>query len=254
MNHTFNIHIAKRYGINEAIMISNFQYWIAKNKANEKHQYDGRTWTYNSVKAFEELFPYLTSSQIRRCLESLVEQGVLLKGDYNKNRYIRTSWFAFIDESAFLYGQMDLADLTNGDVKDDKCITDNKPNGKLDNNTGDNVNSSFLINPINDNPEHLLEGGRAAAAKKTSVQVVKENLKEKMGEYKDKYPREMLNEFFLYWTESSQTKKERLRYQDEKYFDVGRRLATWSKNASKNKFGEPIQPVKANSNVKFNIQ
>jgi hypothetical protein len=83
---------------------------------------------------------------------------------------------------------------------------------------------------------------------------VKENLKEKMGEYKDKYPREMLNEFFLYWTESSQTKKERLRYQDEKYFDVGRRLATWSKNASKNKFGEPIQPVKANSNVKFNIQ
>jgi hypothetical protein len=85
-----------------------------------------------------------------------------------------------------------------------------------------------------------------------NIQEVKEALKEKMGEYKDKYPREMLNEFFLYWTESSQTKKDRLRYQDEKYFDVARRLANWSKNATKNKFGEPAQQVKPNSNIIFN--
>jgi hypothetical protein len=122
------------------------------------------------------------------------------------------------------------------------------------NNTGDDSNSS-PTNQVKDNPDEIKKGAAAApAAKKASVQEVKEALKEKMGEYKDKYPREMLNEFFLYWTESSQTKKDRLRYQDEKYFDVGRRLATWNKNATKNKFGEPAQQVKPNSNIKFNIQ
>jgi hypothetical protein len=128
----------------------------------------------------------------------------------------------------------------------------------IDNNIKENIKESFSSSPTNqvkDNPDEIKKGAAAApAAKKTSVQEVKEALKEKMGEYKDKYPREMLNEFFLYWTESSQTKKDRLRYQDEKYFDVGRRLATWNKNATKNKFGEPAQQVKPNSNIKFNIQ
>lgn len=130
MNHSFNIYYAKRYGLNEAIMISNFQFWIAKNKANGSHQYDERTWTYNSVKAFEELFPYMTSSQIRRCLESLVEQEVLIKGEYNKNPYDRTSWYAFNDENAFLIKQLDLSNLTNGDYGNDNSHTDGKPKSK----------------------------------------------------------------------------------------------------------------------------
>jgi hypothetical protein len=253
MNHTFNINIAKRYGINEAIVISNFQYWIAKNKANEKHQYDGRTWTYNSVKAFEELFPYLTSSQIRRCLESLVEQGVLLKGDYNKNRYIRTSWFAFANEAMFLHNQMDLSNLTNGDVQDDKSITDSKPNSKQDNSIGDDSNSSSPINQGTDNPNEMKKGGGGGpAAAKSDVEKAKDYLKESMLPYKDKYSREMLNEFFLYWTEGSQ-KSSKIRYQSEKFFDVGRRLATWANN-NKNKFGEQTPVSKPMHNVKFNIQ
>jgi hypothetical protein len=127
MDHSFDINFAKRYGLTEAIMIKNFQFWILKNKANKTHQYDERTWTYNSVKAFEELFPYLKPSQIRRCIESLVEQGVLIKGDYNANRYVRTSWFAFANESVFINQQMDLSNLTNGAANNDKSITDSKP-------------------------------------------------------------------------------------------------------------------------------
>ena len=136
MEHSFDILHAKHYGITEAVMIKNFQFWIAKNKANKTHQYDDRTWTYNSVKAFEELFPYLTSSQFRRCLESLVEQGVLIKGEYNKNKYVRTSWFAFNNESMFLNQQMELSNSTNGNDENNKCITDSKPNDKPDNSGG----------------------------------------------------------------------------------------------------------------------
>ena len=41
MEHHFNIEYAKKYGILEAILIDNFQFWIAKNRANGKHFHDG---------------------------------------------------------------------------------------------------------------------------------------------------------------------------------------------------------------------
>ena len=51
MNFSFDGEFAKEHGVNEAIMYQYFSYWIAKNKANDKHFYDGYTWTYNSQKA-----------------------------------------------------------------------------------------------------------------------------------------------------------------------------------------------------------
>jgi len=132
MTHSFDIEYALKYGVNESIMISNFQFWIQKNKANATHLHDGRTWTYNSVNAFKEIFPYWNNGQIRRCLESLVKQEVLVKGDYNKNRYERTLWYAFNDESIFLNQQIHLSKTANGDVENGKCITDTIPNSKPD--------------------------------------------------------------------------------------------------------------------------
>lgn len=132
MTHSFDIDHALKYGVNESIMISNFQFWIQKNKANGTHLHNGRTWTYNSVNAFKEIFPYWNNGQIRRCLESLVKQEVLVKGDYNKNRYERTLWYAFNDESIFLNQQIHLSKTANGDDENGKCITDNIPNSKPD--------------------------------------------------------------------------------------------------------------------------
>jgi hypothetical protein len=130
MEHSFNIHHAQRYGLHEAIMIKNFQFWIVKNRANKTHNHDGRTWTYNSVRAFEEIFPYLTTWQIRKCLDSLVSQGILVKGNFHKNGYERSSWYAFANESLFLDSQIDLCSTSNGVDENNKCITDNKPNEK----------------------------------------------------------------------------------------------------------------------------
>ena len=111
MIHSFQTEDAAKYGLVEAVMLNNFRYWIAHNKANRAHEHDGKTWTYNSVKAFESLFPYLTGGQIRRCLESLVAQGVLVRGNYNASPYDKTSWFAFSSVEIEL---IDLADLPKG--------------------------------------------------------------------------------------------------------------------------------------------
>lgn len=78
-------------------MIYNLAFWIRKNEANGKHYHDGRHWTYNSMEAFSRLFPFWTAKQVRRILSSLVEQGVIVTGNYNENRFDKTAWYAFSD-------------------------------------------------------------------------------------------------------------------------------------------------------------
>lgn len=101
------------YGTKEAIVINYFRYWIGKNKANEKHFYDERYWTYNSVRALTEIFYYWSEKQIRRTLDSLVNKGVLIKGNYNKTAYDRTNWYAFVNEEHFLNEHIHLPKKTN---------------------------------------------------------------------------------------------------------------------------------------------
>jgi len=97
MEYSFNIHIASVYGLEEAIMIKNFQFWIIKNQANGKHDHNGSYWTYNSVGSFEKVFPFWSKSQLSRILKSLIDQGALKVGNYNKSKYDRTRWYSFSD-------------------------------------------------------------------------------------------------------------------------------------------------------------
>jgi hypothetical protein len=108
--HHFKVRDAKRYGITEAILLYNIRFWIAKNRASGKHFYKGKTWTYNSAKAFSDLFPYLSESQIKRALTSLVRQGAILKDNFNKKPYDRTNWYALADESKLPIASRKLSD------------------------------------------------------------------------------------------------------------------------------------------------
>lgn len=132
MNHSFNIEYAEKYGIEEAIIIEHLIFWIKKNKANEKHNHENRTWTYNSAKAFTSLFPYMSESKIRRVLDSLIEKGIIIKGNYNKLNYDRTIWYAFQDEEAFVKMnkcisrkcEMDMPKMGNGFPENERTIPD----------------------------------------------------------------------------------------------------------------------------------
>ena len=130
INYHFDVEMATRHGVGEAIMLSNFEYWLAKNKADNRHYHDDRTWTYNSVNSLTKLFPFWSIRQVRRILKSLLDQEVLIKSTHNKHAYDKTNWYALTDESKLLLigqkGQMDLSKLTNGLVKTDKPIPDSK--------------------------------------------------------------------------------------------------------------------------------
>lgn len=132
MEHRFQMELAMAYGIEEAILIENFVHWIDKNKANNKHYHDGRYWTYNSAKAFAEQFPYMNESKVKRVIAKLVEDGVIMKGNYNENQYDRTCWYAFTDEGASIVQKcyFHSPKMTNGKVQNELTIPDNITNKK----------------------------------------------------------------------------------------------------------------------------
>ena len=129
MYHFFDVDLAKEYGVNCAILLANFEYWINKNKANETNFYDGRYWTFNSKKAFAELFPYLGEKQIRSALDKLINEGLIMTGNYNASAYDRTLWYAFTEkgESICLKRPMDKYEKANGLVEYGQPIPNNKP-------------------------------------------------------------------------------------------------------------------------------
>ena len=127
MEFSFNVEFANRYGIDEAIMIKSFQFWIRLNKANGNNYNDGKYWTYNTNKSLTLYFSFWSEKQVRRIIESLVDKGILLKGNYNKIGYDRTIWYAFTNEDLYLSDNFHLPD--NGlDQKGNTIL----PNGQMD--------------------------------------------------------------------------------------------------------------------------
>ncbi len=99
-SHIFDIELAIQHGVNAAIVIQYFAFWIQKNKANEnkkRHFYQGRWWTFNSREAFSQIFPYWTPKQIRRILDNLVRDKIILKRQ-QPDGGDRSNWYAFCDD------------------------------------------------------------------------------------------------------------------------------------------------------------
>lgn len=135
MNHSFDIEIAEKYGVIEAVLYENFRHWLRHNYANGKNMRDGKPWTFNSVRAYADLFPYLSEKQIRRGIDSLVEQGALVKGEYNKANYDKTSWYSVPDIAVLAIrpnGQMDSPKKANRSARTGEPIPDINTDKKQD--------------------------------------------------------------------------------------------------------------------------
>lgn len=112
-------HVAERYGFEEAVFLHSIVYWYKTNRANDRNFRDGRWWTYNSIKAFVEIFPWWTAKQIRRIANSCREQGAIIAGEYNEDRRDRSLWYTPGDELLRLYGLAETGNCTcpNGQMQ-----------------------------------------------------------------------------------------------------------------------------------------
>lgn len=155
MQHHFDVEIAEKYGVLEAVILNNMQFWIKHNEANQTNFYDGYYWTYNSTKAFAEIFPYATEKQIRKALTHLIDEGILKTGNYNKLSFDRTLWYTITEKGKCIFpvGQMEVAKKANGNDLEDRPIpnintniipNDNKKERKKQ--TYDSIISQYVNN------------------------------------------------------------------------------------------------------------
>ena len=156
MIHSFNINIATKYGVHSAIILDNLNYWITKNQANEQHFYDGHYWTYNSKKAFAELFPYMTERQIDYALKKLIDDGIIITGKYNTNKYNQTLWYAITNfgYSILQNCEMEQTNLSNQNDKIVECNTNNKQADIKQQiiTTNNNKENPYTEKPFTENP------------------------------------------------------------------------------------------------------
>ena len=134
--HVFDVEFATKYGILEAILFNFIGYWTDKNEANNQNFYEGRYWIFNSIKAFNDLFPYASEKKIRNALKHLEEEGIILKGNFNEKNYDRTNWYTITDFGISLSpkGRIDTAKRANGYCQKGEPIplyTINKENNNI---------------------------------------------------------------------------------------------------------------------------
>jgi len=136
MEHHFDIDNAISYGLDESIMLNHLIFWIEKNRANKRNYINGYHWTYSSYKAFNEIFPYWNEYKIKRILDSLIKQNVILRENHNKAGYDRTCWYALKnEESIFQKRNIHIANLQDGICKNATPIPYNLTYNNTDNNT-----------------------------------------------------------------------------------------------------------------------
>lgn len=145
MKHHFDVNFATKYGMAEAVLAENIFFWARKNAANGLHFHDGMYWTYNSGRAFSLLFPYISARTIDRALTHLVDEGILLKGNYNEDKMNRTLWYALTKKGeAELAETVEFADSAN--VAD--CIGQNgeciRQNGECNNSNNTDIKQTDI--------------------------------------------------------------------------------------------------------------
>lgn len=67
---------------------------MEENKANNVNFYDGIYWTFNSMEAWSKQIDFMTINIIRRTLEKMEKEGLIVTGNYNTSKYDRTKWYA----------------------------------------------------------------------------------------------------------------------------------------------------------------
>jgi hypothetical protein len=85
--------LAKKIGLNEAIVFQQIHYWTEINKKANQNLRDGYHWTYNSYEQWNEQFPFWHVNTIKKTIANLEKARLIVSGNYNKLKIDRTKWY-----------------------------------------------------------------------------------------------------------------------------------------------------------------
>lgn len=159
-NHSVNVSLAAQIGLTEAILIQNFYHWHCSNKENPEMIRDNRVWIFRSVSKIAEDYPYLSADKIRNALERLIVSDLLIKGNYNEDKFKKANWYSLSDLALF---------IMEGGKKYDAEITE--PFGKIPNHS---VNYQLNYNKENYNNNNKEERDKSLSKKDAKDELFEE--------------------------------------------------------------------------------
>lgn len=90
---TINKLAANVLGLNEAIVVQQIHYWLNINEKAKRNVYDDKVWTFNTYENWQkENFTFWSIKTVQRIFDKLTKSGIIIKGNYNKKKYDRTTW------------------------------------------------------------------------------------------------------------------------------------------------------------------
>ncbi|PSB27729.1 hypothetical protein [Chlorogloea sp. CCALA 695] len=82
--------LAKEIGLHEAVILQQVHYWLERSN----HLINGCLWIYNTYQAWQEQFPFLSLSAIRRAIARLEGLNLLLTERFEQRRWNQTKWYS----------------------------------------------------------------------------------------------------------------------------------------------------------------
>jgi hypothetical protein len=99
---SFDQGIAIECGVNAAIVYNHILYWLQQNIRNPRCWHEEKIWMYESLPKIAEFFRFLTEKEVRLAITRLLEAGLLIRENFNSNKFDKTSWYSITDPSFIL--------------------------------------------------------------------------------------------------------------------------------------------------------
>lgn len=129
---SYNPHLAEKFGLEEAILLNNFYTWTSpvKDNPNERTYFNGRYWINISLRELKYIFKHMSMSGLRRCLDKMVSQNLLMKDNFNTTYLEKKLWYALTDNAITIcQNEQDQLFKTENNIyyiSSYNCIGDNK--------------------------------------------------------------------------------------------------------------------------------
>lgn len=109
---TISPNLAVKIGLNETIFVQQLQFWLSR-KAGICDEY-GCRWIYNSVRQWQQQFPFWSESTIKRTIRSVEEKGVVRS---------RTMGDAFNRTKAYTINYERIEEISQVIVHEQRCAS-----------------------------------------------------------------------------------------------------------------------------------
>ena len=157
--------LAVNFGINQAHVLQQIQYWLNKNKKKGVNYHDERYWAYNTSEQWAEQLPWMSASYIRKILTELRHKGIILTGQYHKDKFNKTLWYSIDYEclNTYLTDAPASSEVSNSVTSSDTIVA--------------NRSSLKVADHNNSNKDYLQRGGEVQNLYKSDTSAMQENQK-----------------------------------------------------------------------------